>query len=154
MIETNTFHGKLTGKFVLDKLRNALSHPCVLDIDDDFPSSGYTTVQDGSGTICRYCFVNSPDKKNGRPKSFDNEDEARRQLDKLKSEGEMPKEVDIISDERGRFCYGRGGKPFARVFKIYLTVEEIHELVIGLSNHLAQPSQESWDGSTITLLVA
>ena len=152
MIEINTFVGKLTGEVVLKRLRNALSHPCELNIHDVFPSTGYTTL-DESDTICRFCFVNSPDTMKGRPKSFD-EDEARRQLDKLIREGEMPKDVDIIRDERGGFCFGRSGKPFARVFKIYLTVEEIHALVIGLSNHLAQPSQESWDGSTITLLVA
>src|SRR5471032_997178 len=60
MIE-NTFRGQLTSEVVFRRLRNALSHPTALDLNGRFPSSGYTTIPDVSGTIRRYCFVNSPD---------------------------------------------------------------------------------------------
>lgn len=66
----------------------------------------------------------------------------------------MPVDVGIIEYELGKFCFGRGDEPFARIFKIYLTGEEIHALVIGLSNHLAQPKQKDWDGVTVARLVA
>jgi hypothetical protein len=154
MIAINTFDGLLTGEVVLKRLRNALSHPTALDLDDPFPSSGYTTIPDGSGKIRRSCFVNSPDTKRGRPKMFSTKKEAEDGLVRARSEGDMPVDVGIISNEDGKFCFGRGDKPFARVFKIYLTGEEIHALVIGLSNHLAQPIQEAWDGVTVTSLVA
>jgi hypothetical protein len=65
----------------------------------------------------------------------------------------MPEDVGVIR-YADQFCFGRGDEPFARVFKIYLTGEEIHGLVIGLSNHLAQPMQENWDGVTVARLVA
>ncbi len=155
MISVNTFKGKLTGEVVLRRLRNALSHPTALDISDHFPSSGYTTIPDGSGTIRRYCFVNSPDTAgSGHPKSFSQREEAEGRLEQAKSDGDMPIDVEIIEDRLGKFCFGRGNEPFARVFKIDLTSEEIHELVIGLSNHLAQPKQKDWDGVTIARLVA
>ena len=154
MIDINTFRGQLTGEVVLKRLRNALSHPNALDLDDPFPSSGYTTIPHGSGTIRRYCFVNSPDTKRGRPKMFSTEKEAENGLVRARSEGDMPVDVGIITNEDGKFCFGRRETPFARVFKIYLTPEEIHALVIGLSNHLAQPIQEDWDGVTVTSLVA
>jgi hypothetical protein len=98
--------------------------------------------------------VNSPDAKHGRPKTFSTEKAAEDGLKKEKEVGDMPKDVVVIRYEADRFCFGQGGKPFARIFKIYLTPEEIHALVIGLSNHLAQPRQEAWDGVTVTSLVA
>ena len=153
MIE-NTFRGQLTSEVVFRRLRNALSHPTALDLNGRFPSSGYTTIPDVSGTIRRYCFVNSPDTTRGRPKSFTQREQAERRLEQARGDGDMPKDVGIIEDKRGEFCFGRGDEPFARVFKIHLTPEEIHALVIGLSNHLAQPIQEAWDGVTVTSLVA
>ena len=121
MIELNTFDDQLTGEVVLKRLRNALSHPTALDLDDPFPSTGYTTIKHGSGTIRRYCFVNSPDTKPGRPKIFDTEKQAEQELVRARSDGDMPEDVGIISNEDGKFCFGQGDKPFARIFKIYLT---------------------------------
>lgn len=43
--------------------------------------------------------------------------------------------------------------PKTKTFQVELTVKEIKALVIGLSNFLAQPIQEKWDGQTITRLV-
>jgi hypothetical protein len=154
MIAINTFDGRLTGEVVLRRLRNALSHPTALDVDAEFPTSGYTTIPDGSGTICRYCFVNSPDTKPGRPRTFSTEKEAERRLERERGDGDMPKDVGVINYGADKFCFGRGDKPFARIFKIYLTSDDIHKLVIGLSNHLAQPIQEDWDGFTVATLVA
>jgi hypothetical protein len=159
MIEINTFQGQLTGEVVLSRLRNALSHPEPLHSEDRFPCSGYTTIRDGSDTIRRYCFVNSPDtskdgKGHGRPKMFPTEKEAESRLQRERGHGDMPKDVGVIVGDAGQFCFGRGGEPFARIFKIYLTPEEIHALVIGLSNYLAQPIQEAWDGVTVSSLVA
>ena len=154
MIDINTFRGQLTVEVIFRRLRNALSHPTVLDIKARFPSTGYTTMPDVSGTISRYCFVNSPDTKNNRPRRFPNQEKAESELKTARDHGDMPKDVGVITVEDGQFCFGRGDKPFARVFKMYLTGEEIYALVIGLSNHLAQPIQEKWDGVTVARLVA
>jgi hypothetical protein len=153
MISVNTFDGKLTVEVVLTRLRNALSHPTALNLNDTFPSSGYTTIPDGSGTIRRYCFVNSPDTRSGRPMIVSQREKAERLLEQARGAGDMPKDVEVIS-YADQFCFGRGDEPFARIFKIHLTGEEIHALVIGLSNHLAQPIRKDWDGVTVTSLVA
>jgi len=152
MIEVNTFHGRLTVGVVLKRLRNALSHPTKVNLKDTFPSSGYTTM-DLSGKIRRFCFVNSPDVEDGKPRSSLRWEKAEANRIKELNHG-LPKDVKIIQNENGRFCFGQDGKPFARIFKIYLTVEEIRTLVIELSNYLAQPIQENWDGVTIARLVA
>jgi hypothetical protein len=153
MIE-NTFHGKLTGEVVLKRMRNALSHPTALNLADRFPSTGYTTVPNGSGIIHKFVFVNSPDvRRSGRPKMYQTREKAQRALEEANEDGDMPKEVKVILYS-GSFCFGNDNEPFARIFKIHLTAGEIHTLVVGLSNHLAQPTREDWDGATIERLVA
>lgn len=154
MIEVNTFDGRLTVGVVLKRLRNALSHPTKLNLKDTFPSSGYTTEPDLSGKIRKFCLVNSPDvSKSGRAWSHPMWEEAEAKRVRELKHG-LPNDVKTIKNEDGKFCFGRDGKPFARIFKIYLTVEEIRTLVIELSNYLAQPIQEQWDGVTIARLVA
>jgi hypothetical protein len=154
MIAENTFRGRLSIGVVVERLRNALCHPTALNLNDDLPSTGYTTIQDGSDVIRRYCLVNSPDSEKGRPQHFHTREEAETALAQASGAGDMPKDVGIISNGEGQFCFGRGDKPFGRIFKAYLTTEEIHALVIGLSNYLAQPIQKDWDGVTVARLVA
>jgi len=155
MIEVNTFNdGTPTSEVVLNRLRNALSHPTVMNLDVHFPSSGYSTIRDGSDSIHQYCFVNSPDiRDSGHPKRYPQREAAERGLERARGDGGMPREVGVITYD-GQFCFGLGDKPFARIFKIRLTPEEIHTLVIGLSNHLAQSKEKDWDGVTIARLVA
>lgn len=155
MVVLNTFHcNTLTADVVLTRIRNALSHPTVLEVDALFPSSGYTTIADGSGDIVRFSFVNSPDTRNNRPKIHDTEEAAARQLAPGRRDQDLPADVGIIRTDDGRFCLGRDGKSFARIFRIDLTPEEMHKLVIGLSNHLAQPVRHLWDGITIAAVIA
>jgi hypothetical protein len=153
MIKTNTFNGKTTGDVVLRHIRNALCHPTDLDLKGNFPSTGYTTITDGSGMIREYCFVSSPDTRGNRPKRFSDTTAARSYLERCMSQGDMPIDVTIIPSEN-QFCLGRDGQPFARIFQIQLTSKEIHEVVLGLSNYLAQPIQGDWDGITIRSLIA
>jgi hypothetical protein len=84
---------------------------------------------------------------------FSTEKEAEKGLEQASDDGDMPKDVGVIK-YADKFCFGRGDEPFARIFKIHLTAEEIHALVIGLSNHLAQPKEKDWDGVTVARLVA
>lgn len=49
----------LNAKAVIVHLRNALSHPTVRVAER--PTTGYTTVQDGSGYVVRMSFTDSPD---------------------------------------------------------------------------------------------
>jgi len=157
MIDENTFEGagKETGEVVLRRLRNALSHPLDLDIDDRFPTTGYTTTKVDPAAIHRFCFVNSPDvTMRGRPKTFDSAGDAKIGLTNAQRDGDMPEHVTPIPYGADKFCFGLVGKPFARIFKIYLTSEEIHALVIGLSNYLAEPIQKNSDTSTRAGLVA
>ncbi len=155
MIQVDTFRTpRLTTAVVLRHIRNALSHPTPLDLKETFPSTGYTTIPDGSGRIHQYFFVSSPDVVRNQPRRFPTPEKARAYLERAKESGDMPEDVTIIANGIGQFSLGQNGLPFARIFEIHLTCAEIHALVMGLSNHLAQPVQESWDGRTITRLIA
>ncbi len=57
---TSAFPGEaVDAKAVLVHLRNALSHPTMKNTNP--PTTGYTTVEDGSGRVVRMRFTNSPD---------------------------------------------------------------------------------------------
>jgi hypothetical protein len=154
-VKVNTFRSnQLKINDVLKHIRNALSHPTSLDIDSAFPSTGYTTIPEISGKIKRFCFVSSPDVTNNRPKESQTEKQGNTFLEKAKTEGTMPLDVVLVQADIRKFIFSRNGSPFGRVFKILLSNIEIHELVMELSNYLAQPIQKDWDGNTIIRLVA
>ncbi len=159
LIKTNTFKydNELTVYDVLNSIRNSLSHPTGTDIEAEFPSTGYTTVPSKSGKISHFCFIESPDTKNNRPRIFNTEIDANTHIKRY--EGKMPKDVGIIQLKNNKFSLSLNREIFARVFRIDITCSSIHELVIELANYLAQPiqdewSQYEWDNRTSTRLVA
>lgn len=159
LIRINTFRydNRLTVYDVLNSIRNALSHPTSTNIEADFPSTGYTTVPNNSGQISHFCFIESPDTSNNKPKIFDTEEKAKTHIDKVQNR--FPENIEIIQSLNNKFTLGLNGEPFARVFRIDITCSGIHELVIELANYLAQPIQEDWhqhewDNREIKRLVA
>ncbi len=147
-IKQNTFADEdLTYETVISRIRNSLSHPTSIDISSEYPSTGYTTIKDESRNIKKLCFVNSPDTKGNRPKFFNTEEDANKALFRAK-EGNLPAEV-YIEKIDGRYGFYKDNKPFARIFRIDLPVENIRQLMLGLSNHLAQPIREQWDGESV-----
>jgi hypothetical protein len=128
-IISNSIYDTVTLHKVLISLRNALSHPTSINIMSEFPSTGYTTVKDGSNIISEYIFVDSPDVKNNRAKYFKN-------IDELESHKRMKK---------GTVYDYNSLKIVPRVFKIKLDVNELKTLTLNLSIVLAQPVQENWN---------
>jgi hypothetical protein len=136
-IAKDTFYKGLPtyGDF-FNHLRNALSHPTDINLEAHFPSTGYTTVPDNSGVIKTLCFIDSPDvKKTDRLKSY--------------SKDRIEK---ILKDEI-KYQFKKDDNPFARIFKIELPIKAMRKMVLSLSNYLAQPSKENWDGQTFDKLI-
>lgn len=128
-IISNSIYDKVTLHKVLISLRNALSHPTNINIKSEFPSTGYTTVKDGSNIISEYIFVDSPDVKNNKAKSFNN-------IAELEMHKRMNKSA--VYDYNSL-------KIVPRIFKIKLDVNELRTLTLNLSTVLAQPVQENWN---------
>jgi hypothetical protein len=133
-----------------------MSHPTTTDPGADNPSTGYTTLPTTTGRIQTYYFVSSPDTRNNRPKTWENGEMAERYFrdQSGRMNNDFPEGVGIARSSGGRFILVKDGRPFARVFAVRMSVDELGNLVQGLCNHLAQPVQEAWDGETIAELVA
>lgn len=115
---TNTFQGgDADAKTVLVHVRNALSHPRMRDTDP--PTTGYTTVEDGSGLVARMRFVDSPD---------------------LNSKGNLRQEA---LERTG------GDLQRAKVFAIELPLSRLTALAEELALVLAQPVVDNWDSAEL-----
>ena len=155
MITHNTFRPKdITVDAFLRHLRNALSHPTPTEPTAEFPSTGYTTIPDGSGKVRKFYFISSPDTTRNRPKTWQDKSKAESYLSKANNDGSMPDHVDIVQDGNDKYVLQKDRKPFARIFIAEISVHQLHAIVQGLCNYLAQPIQESWDGETIVKLIA
>jgi hypothetical protein len=152
----NTFKEEFNLQNFITRIRNSVSHPTSIDISSTYPSSGFTTLPDDTGRITKFRFVNSPDTRNNRVKSFD---EIQCVSDYIKqNKNEFPDDITYKTREvEGRLQYVLSSKSqeFARISIIDLSVKELGSFVKHLSNYLAQPIQKDWDGLTVTeLLVA
>lgn len=154
MVKSNSFRNASLGvDDVLRHTRNALSHPTSVVADADYPSTGYTTCPGRSNNIERFRFISSPDTKNNQLRTFPDRQTADEHIRRGKRDGSMHEDVDAAPHEN-RFILVRAGRPYARLFIMEVTPAQLHALVLGLSNHLAQPIRDAWDGHTIAQLVA
>lgn len=118
---TNSFRGgALDSKAVLVHVRNALSHPRTRETNP--ATTGYTTMEDGSGRIARFRFVDSPD---------------------LTSKGNLRQEaVERTGGDTDR----------AEAFTIELPLSSLTALAEEVALVLAQPVMDNWDRSELVKL--
>ncbi len=152
----NTFEEKLTVAQFLRHIRNALSHPTGTDRDSLFSSTGYNSIKGESDYMVALFFSSSPDTKKNTPRRFDTLEKAQAYLDKrVRSSVENSYcKITAAPNESEAFGLYFDGKPFARQFACILTCSQMKNLVLGLSNLLAQPVIENWDGKTIAKIIA
>ncbi|GAA5225246.1 hypothetical protein [Membranihabitans marinus] len=156
----NTFNEELTSQNFIQRIRNGLSHPTNIDIDSDFPSTGFTTLKNKSNTIEVFRFINSPDTRNNRLKEF-TEEQVRRTIYTRESSyqdiyHEFPEDINYREKEGkiGKYYMVSKGRQFARISIIDLSVDQLGNFVKNLANYLAQPIQKDWDGVTVNDLLA
>lgn len=148
-VKTNTFPDNLTYEKFVEHLRNALSHPTSSEVEHH-PSTGYTTLPDGSGVISTFMFIDSPWVTRGRLHTYSSRNAAEKKI----NNGFSKLELEIVPKSDGKFEIRRGSEPYIPLFVGELPLVVLKELAVGLSNHLAQPVIENWDGKTIQRLVA
>lgn len=150
-IKEYTFSDKKTLQNVIDKLRNSVSHPTKLRARS-YGVTGYTTIDNKSGSIEKYLFVNSPDiNRNGNIKQFSSEEEIIYYIKNNKNQ--IPADVEI-KEQNGNFIMFRNENPFYRYAKIEMNVITLRKFTVELANYLAQPINSNWDGITIKRLIA
>ena len=110
----NTFQGgDPDAKAVLEHIRNALSHPRMKATEP--PTTGYTTIEDGSGLVARLRLVDSPD---------------------LSSKGHLREDAKASTG---------GDSLRARVFSIELPLHRLADLTEVVALVLAQPVMGNGD---------
>lgn len=156
----HTFNEEPTLGNFITRIRNSVSHPTNIDIEGDFPSTGFTTLNDASGKIKTFRFINSPDTRNNRRKEL-SKDEVfntiyKRNTNNQQIHEEFPSDISYekIPNNPDKYRIIHNGEPFIRISIIDLTVKQLGDFVKNLANYLAQPIQEDWDGSTIKKLIA
>jgi hypothetical protein len=146
-----TFNEKLTLQNVIDKLRNSVSHPTSLN-KGNIGGTGYTTIDNKSGIIEKFSFVNSPDvNHDGDIKQFSSEEKINEYMERFRHQ--MPNDL-IINNQNGKFIMVRNGVPFYRRSEIEMDVITLRIFTEELANYLAQPININWDGITIKRLIA
>ena len=99
------------------------------------------------------CFIDSPDvKKTDRLKNYSKDQIEKILKDEIKfSEGIETSKIEVGNENKYQFK--KDDNPFARIFKIEMPIKAMRKMVLSLSNYLAQPSKENWDGQTFDKLI-
>ncbi|MGI6322149.1 MAG: HEPN family nuclease [Bacteroidales bacterium] len=156
----NTFNEKRTLENFIKRIRNSVNHPTNIDIKSDFPSTGFTTLNDDSGKIKTFRFINSPDTINNRMKKLSINEVLNtiylRNTNNQQIHEEFPSDISYekIPNDPEKYRIIHNGEPFIRISMIDLTVKQLGVFVKNLANYLAQPIQKDWDGLTIKELIA
>lgn len=154
-IVKNTFREKLTLERVIEHLRNSLSHPTISETQ--FPSTGYTTLRDGSGLVSAFRLTDSPWVKNGgifERALSENQGKVNSTLKKFATDYPQSGPLELRRQpDNGKFEIVHDGEVFLPVYTVELPLPALTALATCLANHLAQPTIEQWDGRTIHPLV-
>jgi len=151
----NTFNEELNLQNFIARMRNSISHPTILNILSEYPSTGFTTLSDNSGVINKFRFINSPDTTKNRIKSFQSPELITEYI--KRNIAEFPKDITFTAKENtyeSKYFLTLHSQDFARISIIDLSVVELGSFVKNLANYLAQPIQKNWDGVSIKELLA
>lgn len=138
----NTFPSDLTYGDFVTHLRNALSHPTSPDKAPNHPTTGYTTLPDGSGIISRFCFTDSPWVDRGRvhsKASSTKEENVIKTVDDFEKQHRPGIGLEVRRNPRGKYEVFRDNQIYLPVFKAELPLAALTEMAIDLANFLAQP---------------
>ena len=151
MIKEFTFFDKfarledVSFDFVLESIRDALSHPCPVG-DDLHPRTGYETVIGESKRVERFRFINSPDVRgdSGRPYNY-GEARARRIFNDIarRCDGNRFELIENSGTHGLNFhIVHANGDRLVRRIVIDVPADSLEILVTGLSDFLSQPIRE------------
>ncbi len=155
-IKQNTFPCELTYAIFVSHLRNALSHPTSTEKKQNLPSTGYTTINNGSNVITAFLFTDSPWVDRGDLVSRFLSNDATKVEESLKVFKRKNRDDTLRVDrlEGGKFTVFSGDQPYYPVFEAEIPLSSLMEIALELSNYLAQPVQDQWNGKQISQLVA
>jgi transcriptional regulator CtsR len=133
-------------KNYIEHIRNAVSHPNIVDPDSEFPATGFITERE-SDLIKSVVFIDSPDVKHNKIISYENKDHLEK---RIKSYNNIPNNIaPCLDNEKYIMC--QSGKPYIRLTIIKLPTSQLRKFIYKLVNLLSQPINPNWDNKTIRL---
>lgn len=148
---TTNFEEERTLKNFITSIRNSLAHPCSLDLESEYPATGYSSI-DVSDTIESICFVNSPEcNQRNTYKSHNTEFKANNAIEKdYYHDNKLRKSLKVVKEKNDKYFISRDGEtPFIRISKITLNVEQLRDFTVLLANFLAHPLDKEWGGDMV-----
>ncbi|MBU1097319.1 MAG: hypothetical protein KKB34_12620 [Bacteroidetes bacterium] len=147
----NTYKEERSLANFITRIRNSVCHPTIIHNTAEFPSTGFTTIENDKGRIRSYKFIDSPDTNNNNVKKFT--EKAKIDSYIKNNRKTFPNDISFKeysnSDGTKGYCLFNNSDKFARISIIELTTLQLRNLVLNLSTYLAQPLQKDWDGKTI-----
>lgn len=154
-VTLDTFPAPLTYERFIEHLRNAVSHPTTPDKKPKLPSTGYTTIPGSSGIIEAFRFTDSPWVSRGEDHSrYVHRDQTKmaKELDKFNKKYGC--HLEALLNDKGAYQAMHDGQPYRPFFVAEIPLDGLIRIALELSNFLAQPTQERWDGRTVHQLLA
>jgi hypothetical protein len=163
VVQDTFTNGKTTYAQFIEHLRNALSHPTCAD-KGNMLSTGYTTVLDNTQVINKLVFTDSPwvirgemhSKYSELKNKFNSEKSSlNRILDGLIEKYNNAENLAIKFDPSDKkYKVFQHEKVYYPVFVAEIPLTDLYLIAIQISNYLAQPTQDNWDGRSISKLLA
>ena len=120
----------------------------MIDLRAEYPSTGFTTPNTQNREIEEVIFISSPDIRKNKLKQYKCREEVVNILKNMRNSTDVTIVEEPSNDGTNYFMWHEGGK-FARIFQIDIPIASLNELVVNLSNHLALPTLEKWDGINV-----
>lgn len=116
-------------------LRNSISHPNPIVLNNEFKSTGYTTLNDKSKKIQNIVFINSPDVRYNNPIYFPSS----YKLKKYMRDNNIPDDIQINPIDKNKYGMFKDDKPFFRFSEIKLNVSQLRSFLFFLIELLSKP---------------
>jgi hypothetical protein len=125
-----TFPCELTYERFIDHMRNAVSHPSFSDKEPFYPSTGYTTIPDGSGIISRFLFVDSPWVRRGEIHHQACSTKREKVREELKRFEQKYGEIGLTATQnaKGRYSILKDDNIYIPTFEVELTIQSLRSL--------------------------
>ncbi len=140
-VKDYTFPEDITYLRFIESLRNAMSHPAPQLRKPFLPTTGYTTVPDGSGVIARISFTDSPwvvrgCYKVGLPKQ--KRDDMIKELIN-RNPTSLVRKADIQTGDKLVYKIEVDGDLFIPLFRAEMKVSDLYIVATELATHLEHP---------------
>ena len=144
MVKFNSFCEDLTIGQVVCHLRNSVSHPTDVNLNSEYPSTGFKDVASPEEYIASFAFIHSPDVSNNGANVCKDGPKYYRQneLSRVLNSNGFPRNPEprcVLTSRNGTDLYHIyvDEQPYTRIFRMDIPVDNLIQFVQQLSRYIA-----------------